>query len=116
MLVESKKFIEMDAVEEEPVAPGVKRRVMGYNEQLMVVRVTFEKGSEGYVHSHFHSQVAYVESGKFEVMIDGEKKVLSGGDCFYVPPNEEHGAMCLESGVLIDIFSPVRADFLGDKK
>ncbi len=115
MLIESSKFIEMDTIEEEDVAPGVKRRIMGYNEQIMVVRVTFEEGSEGYVHSHFHSQVAYVERGKFEVMIDGEKKILKGGDCFYVPPNEEHGAVCLEAGILIDIFSPIRADMVGGK-
>ncbi|MDO6460659.1 cupin domain-containing protein [Granulosicoccaceae sp. 1_MG-2023] len=112
MLVESQKFIELDSIEKEPVAPGVTRQVMGHNEQIMAVRVTFEKGSEGYVHSHFHSQISYIESGKFEVMIDGEKQTLKAGDCFYVAPNAEHGAVCLEPGVLIDIFSPVRADFL----
>lgn len=78
----------------------------------MLVKVRFEKGAIGYVHEHYHSQSTYVVSGKFEVMINGEKKVLEGGDGFYIEPDAPHGAVCLESGILIDVFSPVRADFL----
>ena len=91
---------------------GLTRRVMGYDGQIMLVHVTFEKGAIGYVHEHYHSQATYVVSGKFEVMIKGEKKVLQAGDGFYIEPDAPHGAVCLESGVLIDVFSPVRADFL----
>lgn len=115
MIISSDKFIENSGVEREEVAPGVVRQIMGYNEQIMLVRVCFEKGSEGYVHKHFHSQVTYIESGKFDVMIDGKNRVLGAGDCFYIPPNEDHGAVCLESGVLIDVFSPIRADFMESK-
>ncbi|NNF66387.1 MAG: cupin domain-containing protein, partial [Gammaproteobacteria bacterium] len=55
--------------------------------------------------------VAYVASGKFEVFIDGKKKILGPGDGFYIEPNTDHGAVCLEPGVLIDVFSPTREDF-----
>jgi quercetin dioxygenase-like cupin family protein len=65
------------------------------------------------VHQHYHSQITNVESGVFEVEIGGEKKVLKGGDAFYIPPHVLHGAVCLEAGVLIDIFSPMREDFVG---
>jgi len=53
-----------------------------------------------------------VESGKFELTIGRKKKVLKAGDGYYVAPDELHGCVCLEEGVLIDIFSPHRADFL----
>ncbi len=79
---------------------------------LMVVKVEFEKGSIGNIHRHYHSQVTHVEAGTFEVVIDNEKKVLKGGDAFYIPPNVDHGCVCLEDGVLIDVFSPMREDFL----
>ena len=87
---------------------------MGYDKNLMLVKVNFEEGAIGYKHSHHHQQVSYVVEGKFEVEIDGEKQVLSTGDAFTIPSNLEHGAVCLEKGVLIDTFSPMREDFLED--
>lgn len=96
----------------EEAAPGMTRQVMGYDESLLVARVTFEKGAVGEMHDHHHSQVTYVESGRFEVTIGGETRTLGGGDSFYVPPHVSHGAVCVEPGVLLDVFSPVRDDFL----
>ncbi len=95
--------------------PGVKRQIMGYDGQLMVVKVKFEKGAVGKAHSHYHTQATYIASGKFEVTIGGEKQILSKGDGYYVAPDVVHGAVCLEEGVLIDTFSPMRAEFIGKK-
>jgi quercetin dioxygenase-like cupin family protein len=107
-----KVFIENNEVPWEITGPGMKRKIMSYDEKLMVVKVEFEKGAVGSLHQHYHTQITHVESGAFEVEINGEKKVLKGGDAFYVPPNALHGAVCLEPGVLIDIFSPMREDFV----
>lgn len=95
-----------------PAAPGMTRQVMGFDATLLVARVTFEEGAVGEMHDHHHSQVTYVESGRFEVTIGDEVKTLGGGDSFYVPPHASHGAVCLEAGVLLDVFSPVREDFI----
>jgi quercetin dioxygenase-like cupin family protein len=105
-------FIENKSLPWETVAPGMKRKIMAYDESLMVVKVQFETGGVGTLHQHVHTQITHVESGVFEVEISGEKKVLRGGDAFYVPPHAVHGAVCLEAGVLIDVFSPMREDFL----
>jgi len=78
----------------------------------MVVKVSFDKGGVGTLHKHFHSQITHIESGIFEVEIGNEKKVLKAGDAFYIPPNTLHGAVCIEAGVLIDVFSPMREDFI----
>jgi quercetin dioxygenase-like cupin family protein len=85
---------------------------MGYESDIMLVKVNFEKGAIGYKHAHHHQQVSYVVDGKFEVEIDGKKEVLVSGDAFVIPSNIEHGAVCLEKGVLIDTFSPMREDFI----
>ncbi|MEL7217097.1 MAG: cupin domain-containing protein [Pseudomonadota bacterium] len=98
----------------EDLGDGITRQILGFGPEIMIVRVWFEKGAVGQVHSHRHSQSTYVESGAFEVFIDGEKRVLGAGDSFYIAPHLEHGAECLEAGVLIDTFSPVREDFLGE--
>ena len=108
-----KVFIENNEVPWEETGPGVKRKILAYDERLMVVKVTFEKGAIGALHQHYHTQITHVESGVFEVEIGNEKKVLKASDVFYIPPNVMHGAVCLEPGVLIDIFSPMREDFVG---
>lgn len=107
-------FVFAGDIEKEVVGDGIARQILGYGPDLMVVRVWFEKGSVGEVHAHPHSQSTYVESGKFEVFIDGETRVLRAGDGFYIAPGLDHGAVCLERGVLIDTFNPPREDFLGE--
>ena len=72
--------------------------------------------SEGYQHEHYHSQVTYVESGVFDVTINGETKRQSVGDSYYIPPHVMHGAICVEAGVLLDMFSPIREDFFENYK
>jgi quercetin dioxygenase-like cupin family protein len=79
----------------------------------MMVKVKFEVGAVGALHEHYHSQVTYVESGAFEMTIGDEKKIIRTGDGYYVKPHTIHGCVCLEPGVLIDVFSPHREDFLG---
>jgi quercetin dioxygenase-like cupin family protein len=108
----TKVFIENREVPWETTGPGMRRKIMAWDERLMVVKVEFEKGAVGMLHQHPHTQISHVESGIFEVEIGGETKVLTTGDAFYIPPNVLHGAVCLEAGVLIDIFSPMREDFV----
>ena len=92
--------------------PGLTRKIMGFNNQIMMVEVTFAKGAIGYKHEHFHSQTTYVVSGVFEVTVGEKTQVLKAGDGFFIEPNLIHGAVCLEEGILLDVFSPVREDFL----
>ena len=96
----------------EAAEPGVRRQVLGHDPQLMMVRVTFESGAVGYVHSHPHRQVTYVERGRFRFMLDGRTTEMLAGDCWFVPPHVPHGAEALEEGVLIDVFTPAREDLL----
>jgi quercetin dioxygenase-like cupin family protein len=105
-------FIENDRIDWEVTAPGLKRKIMSYDDRVMLVKVAFEKGGVGALHSHYHTQISHVESGIFEIEISGKKQMLKAGDAFYVPPHAVHGAVCLEAGVLIDVFSPMREDFL----
>ena len=96
----------------EPAGEGVTRQIMGYDGQVMLVKVKFEKGAIGTVHSHYHTQTTYVESGKFEFTIGDEKSIVAAGDGLYMEPDVLHGCVCIEPGVLIDCFTPMRADFL----
>ena len=96
----------------EELGGGIKRKVMSYNDDIMLVKVAFEQGGVGALHSHPHLQISYIASGAFEITIGDDKKVLKEGDVYFVPSGILHGAVCLETGVLIDVFSPMREDFL----
>ena len=112
MKVKSENFIIGNEIKTQYPAEGISRQIMGFDGQLMLVKVVFKKGAIGYAHEHYHSQSSYVVSGVFEVTIKGETRILTAGDGFYVEPDALHGAVCLEDGILIDVFSPVREDFL----
>ena len=105
-------FYNSENIEMEDLGGGVKRQILGYESQLMLVKVYFEKGAIGAPHSHPHQQVSYVEKGRFEVNINDKKEICKSGDCFTVPENVKHGVVALDEGILIDSFSPMRADFL----
>ena len=94
------------------VADGVQRQVLAHGPDLMLVKVRFETGGIGALHQHVHSQITYVESGVFRCVVGEEEVVLRAGETFYAAPNVWHGVECLEAGVLLDSFSPMREDFV----
>ena len=108
----SELFCIADNMEWEDLGGGVSRKFLGWDNQIMMVKVKFEKGAEGSPHQHFHTQATYCVEGKFEFTIGDQKKTVNAGDGVYIPPNLMHGALCIDEGILIDVFSPVREDFL----
>ena len=93
-------------------APGIQRQmVVGQN--VMMVRFTFEPFLVTPEHTHPHEQMTLVVQGKVKFFIEDEVKIVSPGDVLHFPPHNRHGATMLdEEVVLIDIFSPIREDFL----
>ncbi|KAB2844103.1 MAG: cupin domain-containing protein [Melioribacteraceae bacterium] len=109
----NKKLYQIDnEIAWEKVTDKVYRKIMCYDENIMMVKVKFEKGGIGALHKHHHVQATYVESGVFEVNIGGELKTLKAGDTFFVTSNIEHGVVNIEEGILVDVFNPAREDFL----
>lgn len=109
---DSDVFVQPTGADWVNAAPGVKRRMLAHDNDLMMVEVAFEKDAVGQSHSHPHIQVSYVASGAFEFTIGDKTTTLKQGDSFRVPANMIHGCRALEVGVLIDSFTPHRADFL----
>ena len=101
-----------DAQKLNELGSGVTRRVLAHNEQLMAVEVAFETGAVGSVHTHPHTQCSYVLSGKFRYSIEEEAVEMNPGDSIVVPSGLPHGTVCVEKGVLLDVFTPMREDFI----
>jgi len=92
--------------------PGVKRKILATGGGMMTVQFTFDRGSIGALHSHPHEQIGFVVKGKFEFTLEGKASILDVGDSYYVPSGAVHGAKALEDGILLDVFTPQREDFL----
>lgn len=106
------KVVYNEQVKLQDLGAGVSRKVLAYNDELMIVEVHFETGSVGATHTHAHLQSTYVKSGKFHFTIGKEEFVVAQGDTLAMPRDIPHGTVCLEKGVLIDIFTPMRKDFI----
>ncbi len=91
---------------------GISRKVLSSGGKMMTAQFSFVKGAVGTLHTHPHEQVGYVVHGSFELTLAGDKITIEQGDTYYVPPGEVHGVIALEDGVLLDVFTPQREDFL----
>ena len=110
--VKDRIWMKAEEANSEEVSPGVVRRIRSYTDELMVAENMFRKGAVGSVHSHPHTQITYVVSGTFEFTIGSETRIVSRGDTMLKKDGIEHGCVCLEDGILLDIFSPMREDFV----
>ena len=107
-------FVDAAAAAWTDLGGGIRRQVLTHDARMMMVRVEFAAGAVGAPHSHPHIQCSLIESGTFDVTIDGVTTRLSAGSSFLVPGDVEHGCVAVEAGALVDVFTPPRADFLAD--
>lgn len=106
-------FVENETVRMQDLGGGVTRKILSYSENLMTVELRFPKGGVGAKHSHPHEQIGYIVSGRLIYQEEGcADKELKTGDTYYVKPNAVHGIEVLEDTVLLDIFTPMREDFV----
>ena len=94
------------------VGEGFSRKILAYGEQLMCVENYFEAGAKAPYHKHPHVQAAYISEGKFIFKVEEEEKVVCKGDSIFLASNVPHGVTCLEKGIVLDIFTPMREDFV----
>ncbi len=92
--------------------PGVVRRTLNSGDRTTLVEVTMAEGAAVPDHSHPHEQIGYVARGRVRFEIDGDQRELQAGDSYLVPADAPHSVTALDPSVCIDIFSPVREEYL----
>jgi len=96
-------------------AEGIERQMV-VGKQLMICRFRFTPFLVTPEHRHPHEQMSIVVSGKVRFFVEGEERIAGPGDVLHFSSNTLHGATMMdEEVVLIDIFTPIREDFLGSK-
>ncbi|HSK69106.1 MAG TPA: cupin domain-containing protein [Candidatus Limnocylindria bacterium] len=105
-------FVHGNERKAEAAEPGVTRKVLAYNESLMMCEFIIEAGSNAAMHSHPHSLVIYVKSGRMRFTLGEETREILEGDSVLIPNYVAHGVEPLERTVLVYVFSPPRWDFV----
>jgi quercetin dioxygenase-like cupin family protein len=104
-----------DAVPSDRPMPGAERRMI-VGDGLMICRLRFDAGIVTPVHRHVHEQMTLVERGQVRFFIEGAERIAGPGDVLHFSSGILHGATMLdEEVVLMDIFTPIREDFLPAK-
>lgn len=105
-------FVQLKDIEQKELLPGFKSRMI-HTEKMTLAYWEIQAGSILPEHSHPHEQVAaQVMSGEFELTLDGETKVMKAGDIAVIPSNVVHSGRAITDCQLLDVFSPVREDYL----
>jgi len=94
------------------VLDGISMKTLVYGDKTLLVEFHLEKGSVLPQHNHPNEQTGYLVKGALLLSIGGEEQKLKSGDSWCVPSDVMHGATALENCIAIEIFSPVRKDYL----
>jgi quercetin dioxygenase-like cupin family protein len=106
------QHVNWQALPVERVADGIERQIL-WGGRLMVCRLTLQPHVVTALHAHPHEQITLVERGRVHFTVDGQSRTAGPGDVLQFPSGCRHGATMLDDTVvLIDIFTPVREDFL----
>lgn len=91
---------------------GVDITTLVHGDRTLMGQFNIAKGSMVPNHSHPHEQTGIMISGKLQFIVDGETMDVKAGDSWCLPGGIEHSAEALEDTVVIEVFSPVREDYL----
>jgi quercetin dioxygenase-like cupin family protein len=92
--------------------PGIEFKTLVHGERTLLAEFRLTRGSVLPHHSHPHEQTGYLVSGRLRLSIDSEEFDVRPGDGWCIPADATHGATVLEDAVAIEVFAPVREDYL----
>lgn len=95
-----------------PALPGITRKTLVYGAETLMTEFRLAQDSVLPRHSHPHEQTGYLVSGHLRLVIETEEHDVAPGDSWCIPGNTEHEARALATSVAVEVFAPVRQDYL----
>jgi len=98
------------------VLPGIKMKTLAYGEKTLFAEFRMNAGAVLPKHAHVHEQTGYLMKGQIRLTIGEQVFDVEEGDCWCVPGNMQHSAEIQKDSVIVEVFSPVREDYLPPKE
>ncbi|MEE4265503.1 MAG: cupin domain-containing protein [Desulfobacteraceae bacterium] len=105
-------FCKNGTAEKKELLEGVQMSTLVHGEKTLMGHFNLTKGAAIPPHSHPHEQTGFMVSGKMRFKIEDEVIEAVTGDSWCIPGEVEHSVEALEESVVIEVFSPVREDYL----
>ncbi len=105
-------FRKHDASGYKDVLDKIGLKTLVHGEKTLLTEFRLERGAVLPKHSHPHEQTGYLVSGRLDLTIGNETFSAVPGDSWCIPGETEHHAVALEDSVAVEVFSPVREDYL----
>ena len=94
------------------LVPGIRLKTPVYGESTLLSEVRLGANSILPMHAHPHEQTGYLVKGRMRLTIGRDVFEVRPGDSWCIPGNTEHGAEIPEDSLAVEVFSPVREDYL----
>jgi quercetin dioxygenase-like cupin family protein len=105
-------FTRSDANDHKMVAPGIRMRTLCFGSTTLMTEFRLRQGHTLPIHAHPQEQIGYLVSGHIVLTIGEETHDVLAGDSWCITGGVEHGAEVLQDAVAVEVFSPVREDYL----
>jgi quercetin dioxygenase-like cupin family protein len=105
-------FAKQSDVGHQPVLDGIERKTLVYGDKTLMTEFALRKGAILPRHAHPQEQTGYLVRGRLRLSIGTKEYEAQAGDSWCIPGGVEHGADILEDSVALELFSPVRDDYL----
>lgn len=105
-------FTKSSAISYKGALPGIDLRTLAYGSKTLFAEFRLAKGSKLPRHSHLHEQTGYLVRGRMRLTIGSKRYEAQPGDCWCIEGGVEHEAEILEDSLAIEVFAPVREDYL----
>jgi quercetin dioxygenase-like cupin family protein len=97
---------------ERQLVEGVRLKTLAWGDRTLMARFRIREGSRIPPHQHPHEQIGCLTHGRLRLVVDGVEQIASPGDAWCIPPETVHEAEALEDAEALEVFSPVREDYL----
>jgi len=94
------------------IVAGILMRPLAHGEKMNMIEAHLDKGGIHHLHSHPYEQCGYLVSGKTRLTVESQRYDVAPGDSWCVPSDVMHSMEVLEDSVIVELFSPVRKEYL----
>ena len=91
---------------------GIEQKTLVFGDKTLMTEFLLKQGSRLPQHAHPHEQSGYLVRGRIRLRIGTEEHEVLPGDSWCIPGDVEHGAVILEDSVAVEVFAPVREEYL----